>query len=84
METPSLADALAYLALLAEQKPERLEAAAVRWHGRLELEASAITLSESQLALAGLVSLAAGDRDAVTLLRRMLRRVNPTVMRRMS
>jgi hypothetical protein len=36
---PSLADALAYLDLLAEQRPEKLERAAVRWHGRLETEA---------------------------------------------
>lgn len=34
--TPSLEDALSYLALLAERKPEKLERAAVRWHGRLE------------------------------------------------
>src|SRR6516225_3326032 len=32
----SLEDALAYLDLLAEQKPEKLERACVRWHGRLE------------------------------------------------
>jgi hypothetical protein len=30
----SLEDALGYLDLLAEQKPEKLERAAVRWHGR--------------------------------------------------
>jgi hypothetical protein len=35
----SLEDALGYLDLLAEQKPEKLERAAVRWHGRLETEA---------------------------------------------
>jgi hypothetical protein len=29
-----------YLGLLAEVKPEKLERAAVRWHGRLELEAT--------------------------------------------
>ena len=29
---PSLEDALAYLDLLAEQKPEKLERAAIRWH----------------------------------------------------
>jgi hypothetical protein len=37
--TPSLEAALAYLDLLAEQKPEKLERA-VRWHGRLETEAT--------------------------------------------
>ena len=52
----SLEDALAYLGLLAEQKPEKLERAAVRWHGRLETEATFLTLAESQLALAALAS----------------------------
>ena len=41
--------ALDYLELLVEVKPEKLEPAAVRWHGRLEVEA-AMTLAESQLA----------------------------------
>ena len=36
LDQPSLEDALAYLDLLAEFKPEKLERAAVRWHGRLE------------------------------------------------
>jgi len=76
----SLEDALGYLALLAEQKPERLERAAVRWHGRLETEASMLTLAESQLALAALASLCAGERDGVDVLRRLLRRVRPTVV----
>ncbi|HEY8776106.1 MAG TPA: hypothetical protein VIM33_06435 [Gaiellaceae bacterium] len=84
MGTPSLIDALDYLALLAEAKPEKLEAAAVRWHGRLELEASAMTLGEAQLALAALISLVAGEREALVLLRGLLRRVNPTLVRRMS
>jgi hypothetical protein len=84
MGTPSLIDALDYLGLLAEAKPEKLEAAAVRWHGRLELEASAMTLAEAQLALAALASLVAGEREAMTLLRALLRRVNPTLVRRMS
>jgi len=84
MGTPSLIDALDYLALLAEAKPEKLEAAAVRWHGRLELEASAMTLGEAQLALAALISLVAGEREELVLLRGLLRRVNPTLVRRMS
>ena len=62
---PALEDALAYLDLLAEQKPEKLERAAVRWHGRLETEATFLSLAESQLALAALASLCAGERDAV-------------------
>jgi hypothetical protein len=83
MGTPSLIDALDYLGLVAELKPERFGAAAVRWHGRLELEALPMTLAESQLALAALASLAAGEREALTLLRGLLRRVNPTLVRRM-
>jgi hypothetical protein len=69
--TPSLEDALSYLALLAEQRPEKLERAAVRWHGRLETEATFLSLAESQLALAALASLCAGERDAVEVLRRL-------------
>ena len=66
MGTPSLGDALDYLSLLAEEKPERLEAAAV-------LVARAGSYSSlrddpkriSTLALAALASLVAGERDAV-------------------
>jgi hypothetical protein len=68
------------LYLLAEQKPEKLERAAVRWHGRLETEATFLSLAESQLALAALASLCAGDREAVGVLGRLLRRVRPTVV----
>jgi hypothetical protein len=82
--SPSLLDALDYLDLLAEVKPERLERASLRWHGRLELEASMMTLGESQLALAALASLCAGEREAIGLLQRLLRRVQPTLARRMS
>jgi hypothetical protein len=81
---PSLEDALAYLDLLADQKPEKLERACVRWHGRLETEATFLTLPESQLALAALASLCAGERDTIDLLRRPLRRVRPTVVPRIS
>jgi hypothetical protein len=77
--TPSLDAALAYLDLLAEQKPEKLERACVRWHGRLETEASILTLAESQLALAALASLCAGERDAIGVLRGLLRRVRATL-----
>jgi hypothetical protein len=82
MGTPSLLVALDYLVLLAEVKPEKLEPAAVRWHGRLEVEAATMTLAESQLALAALASLCAGERDAVAILRRLLRRTRPTLLPR--
>ena len=65
MRDPSLLVLVDYLELLVEVKPEKLEPAAVRWHGRLEVEASSMTLAESQLALAVLASLCAGERDAV-------------------
>jgi hypothetical protein len=74
---PTLEAALAYLDLLAEQKPEKLERACVRWHGRLETEATFLSLAESQLALAALASLCAGEREAIEILRRLLRRVGP-------
>ena len=61
--------------LLAEQRPEKLQRACVRWHGRVETEAVIMTLAESQLALAALASLCAGEREAVVILRRLLRRV---------
>jgi hypothetical protein len=67
-------DALDYLNLLAEVKPEKLEPAALGWHGRLELEALVMTMAESQLALAALASLCNGERDAVEIRRRLLRR----------
>jgi hypothetical protein len=80
MGKPPLLDALSYLELLAEVKPEKLERAAVRWHGRLEVEAPTLTLAESQLALAALASLCAGEREAVEILQRLVRRVRPTVV----
>jgi len=80
----SLLDALDYLAVLAEVQPERAQAAAIRWHGRLELESFALTLVESQLALAALASLCAGDREAVAILHCFVRRVRPTLVRRMA
>ena len=78
----SLEDALGYLDLLAEQKPEKLERAAVRWHGRLETKATFLSLAESQLALAALASLCGGKRDVIEVLRRLLRRVRPTAVPR--
>ena len=42
--------------------------------GRLETEATFLSLAESQLALAALASLCAGERDAVGVLRQLLRR----------
>lgn len=80
MKQPSLLVVLDYLDLLAELKPEKLPLAAIRWHGRLELEASTLTLNDSQLALAALAALCAGDREALALLRRLVRRAHPLLV----
>jgi hypothetical protein len=72
MRDPSLLVALDYLALVAELKPERFQPAAVRWHGRLELEAPTLTLAESQFALAALAMLGDGQQDACDHLRTLL------------
>jgi hypothetical protein len=78
----SLIDALDYVVLLAELQPARAPAAAIRWHGRLELESATLSLTESQLALAALADLCAGGRESVEILKRLLRRARPTLIRR--
>jgi hypothetical protein len=80
----SLLDGLAYLDLLAKVRPEKVERAAVRWHGRLETEATTLTLAESQIALAAVAALCAGERDALKILRGVLRRAKPTLLPRVS
>jgi hypothetical protein len=82
MRQVSLLEALDYLVLLAELRPDRAAPAAIRWHGRLELEASNLTISESHLALAALDNLCAGDASAVAILRRLVRRARPTLVPR--
>jgi hypothetical protein len=83
MGAVSLLEALDYLALLAELRPDRLEAAAVRWHGRLELESALLTLAESQLALAALANLSSNG-DTIEILRRLVRQTQPTLVPRLS
>jgi hypothetical protein len=75
--------ALDLVTLIAKEKPERLERAALRWHGRLELEATTLTLEESQFALAALARLRV-DPHAAALLKTLLRRARPTLVRRVS
>jgi hypothetical protein len=72
-----------HVALFAEIGPAMAPRAAVRWHGRLETEAPMLTLPESALALAALIALCHGDRKALELSRRLVRRVRPTVVPRM-
>jgi hypothetical protein len=40
MASPSLLVLVDYLELLADVRPDKLDRAAVRWHGRLELESA--------------------------------------------
>ena len=82
MGAVDLLEALDYVALLAELRPAQAPRAAVRWHGRLETETPMLTMPDSALALAALVALCSGDREALGLLRRLVRRVSPTVIRR--
>lgn len=77
----SLLDALELVILIAAVRPDRLERAAVRWHGRLEVELPALTLAESRFALAALERLPA-DPQAGDLLRKLLRRASPTTLSR--
>ena len=77
----SLPDALDLVVLIARVRPDRLERAAIRWHGRLEVEAPALTLAESRFALAALERLPADPR-AADLLRKLLREASPITFRR--
>ena len=81
MRDPSLLVLVDYLELLADVRPDKFDRAAVRWHGRLELESAVLTIAESELALAALGALRAGDKEAAGILRRLLRRVQPTLVR---
>jgi hypothetical protein len=81
MRDPSLLVLVDYLELLADVRPDKFDRAAVRWHGRLEHESAVLTIAESELALAALGALRAGHNDAAEILRRLLRRVRPTLVR---
>ena len=59
----TLTDALSLTVLLAEQAPERFQRAAVRWHGRFELERPGVSLLESQFALAALAALPGAEAE---------------------
>ena len=64
-----LSEALGLLELIAEREPHRYERAALRWHGRLELERPGLTLAQAQLAVAALGVLPADPEQAGELLR---------------
>jgi hypothetical protein len=80
MGAPSLLVLVDYFELLADVRPDKFDRAAVRWHGRLELETPTLTVAESQLALAALGALRGGQHDAADMLRKLLRRVRPTLV----
>ena len=84
MRDPSLLVLVDYLELLADVRPDKFDRAAVRWHGQLELETPTLTVAESQFALAALGALRGGDHDAAGVLRKLLRRVRPTLLPRVS
>lgn len=79
----SLYDALNLVALIAHSRPDRLEAAAIRWHGRREIEAKSLTLAESRFALAALERLPR-DPQVVESLRRLLHQASPTTLQRLN
>jgi hypothetical protein len=70
-----LADALAILELIEGQDEARFEPAAVRWAGRLALEAPGLTLSQLHLAVEALDRLAEDEPRAT--LRALARRARP-------
>jgi hypothetical protein len=64
-------DALALLVLIAAERPERFERAAVRLHGRFELESRGMRIADAQIllgALAGLRGSAPASLETIALL----------------
>jgi hypothetical protein len=71
MRRASLLALVDYLELLADVRPDKFDRAAVKWHGRLELESTVFAIAESQLALAALGALRdGGGKEAAEILRR--------------
>jgi hypothetical protein len=60
----SLDNALRLLFLYAEREPIKFERAALRWLARYVTEGKAVSLLKTQLALAALSELRAGEREA--------------------
>jgi hypothetical protein len=67
-----LPDSLSILELIEAHDEQRFEPAAVRWAGRLALEARGLTLAQLQLAIAALDGLP--DEEARATLRELARR----------
>jgi hypothetical protein len=53
----ALADALALLLVIARKEPSRFEPAAIRWHGRFEIETPGVGFPESEMLLGALAAL---------------------------
>ena len=68
---------------MAHKRPDRLERAAIRWHGRLEFEASTLTMSESIFALTAITQLEHDPERVREVLRRFLHRAHPTSVKPM-
>jgi hypothetical protein len=64
----TLADALRLLFLYAEKEPVKFERAALRWLARYATEGKAVSLLKTQLAVAALAELRAGEREAAAKL----------------
>jgi hypothetical protein len=76
----TLPDALEFLGLIDRPRPNKLEPAALRWHGRLEVEARRLNLPESLYALVAVSRLPA-DPETITSLRKLLRQSAPAPKR---
>jgi hypothetical protein len=76
-----LPDALGILELIEAHDEERFEPAAVRWAGRLALEAPGLSLAQLHLAIEALDGLP--DDDARATLREFARRARATPPRRL-
>jgi len=70
----SVADALSLCLLLVEQEQSGFSGPGTRWHARFVLEAQGIGLFESQLLLAAVATLPAGDRKPIAPIRELGRR----------
>lgn len=53
----ALADALALLLVIERKEPARFEPAAIRWHGRFEVETRGVGFAESEILLGALAAL---------------------------
>jgi hypothetical protein len=73
MRPLGLGEALLLLPLIADNEPEKYDAAAIRWHARWQLEGRGVDLTSSGLALAALAAVKGPKReDGLRVLRSFL------------